>query len=133
MLVKLSSSALKQTRWHEYGVRFLLGELATVVAAIVSARFGVAVGGLFLALPAILCANATLIESHERLAKEKPVSAGGDADNKPQRWMLRAQASEASASQRSPLSSTSWYRQALAARSPPPSWPGPWFRCRRGV
>lgn len=71
MLVKLSSSTLKQTRWYEYGVRFLLGGLATVLAGIVGAGFGVSVGGLFLALPAIFCASATLIESHERRAKEK--------------------------------------------------------------
>ncbi|MGW1424453.1 hypothetical protein ACWAT4_30500 [Bradyrhizobium manausense] len=71
MPVKLSSSALKQTRWYEYGVRFLLGGAATVFAGFVSARGGVAIGGLFLALPAIFCASATLIESHERRAKEK--------------------------------------------------------------
>jgi hypothetical protein len=71
MLVKLSLSALKQTRWYEYGVRFLLGGLATVFAGLVGASFGVSVGGLFLALPAIFCASATLIESHERRAKEK--------------------------------------------------------------
>jgi len=71
MLVKLSASALKQTRWYEYGVRFLLGGLATVLAGIASTRFGVAVGGLFLALPAVFCASATLIESHARRAKEK--------------------------------------------------------------
>lgn len=76
MLVKLSSSALRQTRWYEYGVRFLLGGLATVFAGVVSARFGVAIGGLFLALPAILCASATLIESHERRAKEKAGLSG---------------------------------------------------------
>lgn len=76
MLVKLSPSALKQTRWYEYGVRFLLGGLATVIAGIVGARFGVSVGGLFLALPAIFCASATLIESHERRAKEKAGLSG---------------------------------------------------------
>ena len=76
MLVKLSSSALKQTRWYEYGVRFLLGGLATVVAGLVGAGFGVSVGGLFLALPAIFCASATLIESHERRAKEKAGLSG---------------------------------------------------------
>lgn len=76
MLVKLSSSALGQTRWYEYGVRFLLGGLATVLAGIVSARFGVSIGGLFLALPAIFCASATLIESHERRAKEKAGLSG---------------------------------------------------------
>ncbi|QAU48454.1 hypothetical protein [Bradyrhizobium guangzhouense] len=71
MLVKMSSASLKQTRWYEYGIRFLLGGLATVFAGLVSARFGVAIGGLFLALPAIFCASATLIESHERRAKGK--------------------------------------------------------------
>ncbi|WP_027529072.1 hypothetical protein [Bradyrhizobium sp. WSM3983] len=76
MLVKLSSSALRQTRWYEYGVRFLLGGLATVFAGVVSARFGVAIGGLFLALPAIFCASATLIESHERRTKEKAGLSG---------------------------------------------------------
>ena len=70
MLVKLSSSALKQTRCYEYRVRFLLGGLATVFAGIMGARFGAAIGGLFLALPAIFCASATLIESHARRAKE---------------------------------------------------------------
>lgn len=76
MLIRLSSSALRQTRWYEYGVRFLLGGLATVFAGVVSARFGVAVGGLFLALPAIFCASATLIESHERRTKEKAGFSG---------------------------------------------------------
>ncbi|MET4387467.1 ABC-type sulfate transport system permease component [Bradyrhizobium sp. F1.4.3] len=71
MLVKLSSSALKQTHWYEYGVRFVRGGLATVLAGIVGARFGVSTGGLFLALPVILCASAILIESHERRVKEK--------------------------------------------------------------
>ena len=76
MLVKLSSSGLKQTHWYEYGVRFLLGGLATVFTGVMGARLGVAVGGLFLALPAIFCASATLIESHERRAKEKAGLSG---------------------------------------------------------
>lgn len=76
MLVKLSSSSLKRTRWYEYGVRFLLGGLATALAGLVSAGFGVTVGGLFLALPAIFCASATLIESHERRRKEKAGLSG---------------------------------------------------------
>lgn len=76
MLIKLSPSSLKRTRWYEYGVRFLLGGLATVFAGLVGARFGVTVGGLFLALPAIFCASATLIESHERRRKEKAGLSG---------------------------------------------------------
>ncbi|KJC47001.1 hypothetical protein UB31_19655 [Bradyrhizobium sp. LTSP849] len=76
MLVKLSLSTLKQTHWYEFGVRFVLGGLATVLAGIVGACFGVSAGGLFLALPAIFCASATLIESHERRAKEKAGLSG---------------------------------------------------------
>lgn len=76
MPIKLSSSALKQTHWYEYAVRFTLGGLATVAAGLIGSRFGVSVGGLFLALPAIFCASATLIESHERRAKEKAGLSG---------------------------------------------------------
>ncbi|MEZ2140768.1 hypothetical protein AAE026_00465 [Bradyrhizobium sp. DN5] len=76
MLVKLSSSALKQTHWYEYAVRFVLGGLATVAAGLIGSHFGVAIGGLFLALPAIFCASATLIERHERRAKEKAGLSG---------------------------------------------------------
>ncbi|MGY4435291.1 hypothetical protein ACVWWO_007768 [Bradyrhizobium sp. F1.13.1] len=76
MPVKLSLSALKQTRWYEYGIRFLLGGLATVLTGVLGARFGVSVGGLFLALPAIFCASATLVESHERRTKEKAGLSG---------------------------------------------------------
>ena len=76
MPVKLSFAALKQTRWYEYGIRFLLGGLATVLTGVLGARFGVSVGGLFLALPAIFCASATLVESHERRTKEKAGLSG---------------------------------------------------------
>ena len=76
MPVKLSSSALKQTLWYEYAVRFVLGGVATVAAGLIGSRFGVSVGGLFLALPAIFCASATLIESHERRAKEQAGLSG---------------------------------------------------------
>lgn len=71
MPIKLSSSALKQTHWYEYAVRFALGGLATVATGLIGSHFGISVGGLFLALPAIFCASATLVESHERRAKEK--------------------------------------------------------------
>ena len=38
---------------------------------LVSSRCGASVGGLFLALPAIFCASATLIESHEIRRKKE--------------------------------------------------------------
>jgi hypothetical protein len=69
--VRLCLSALKQTCWHEYALRFVLGGAATVLTGMIGARFGASVGGLFLALPALLCASATLIDRHERLAKRR--------------------------------------------------------------
>ncbi len=70
MPVKLSLSGLKATRWYEYVVRLVLGGAATVLTGVIAKSFGTSVGGLFLALPAIFCASATLIERHERRAKE---------------------------------------------------------------
>jgi hypothetical protein len=71
MLVKLSLSSLKRIHWHDYVTRFVLGGAATAATGLISARFGPSVGGLFLALPAIFCASATLIERHERRAKQR--------------------------------------------------------------
>lgn len=65
MKVSLSFSSLSNSRWYEYVVRFLLGGVATVFTGLVSQQFGPAVGGMFLAMPAIFCASATLIERHE--------------------------------------------------------------------
>ena len=58
MIVKLSFSSLKSGQWYEYIVRFLLGGAATVTTGLISSRYGPAVGGLFLALPAIFCARS---------------------------------------------------------------------------
>jgi hypothetical protein len=71
MIVKVSFSSLKNGRWYEYLVRFFLGGAATVLTGIISTSFGASVGGLFLALPAIFCASATLIEKHEQRRKRE--------------------------------------------------------------
>lgn len=71
MIVQFKPSALRQTRWYEYLVRFVLGGAMTVVAGLIAARFGPVTGGLFLAFPAIFPASATLIEKHVRERKEK--------------------------------------------------------------
>jgi Protein of unknown function (DUF3147) len=63
--ISLSPSSLKEGRWYEYLVRFALGGAATVFTGLISSRCGASIGGLFLALPAIFCASATLIEKHE--------------------------------------------------------------------
>jgi Protein of unknown function (DUF3147) len=77
MLVRVSTSSLKEGRWYEYVVRFVLGGTATVFTGLMSSWFGPSVGGLFLALPAIFCASATLIEDHEIRRKRKKGHDGG--------------------------------------------------------
>jgi hypothetical protein len=70
MRIKADLSALAQTKWHDYAVRFLFGGFITALAGIIAKKFGPGIGGLFLAFPAILPASATLIEKHEREKKE---------------------------------------------------------------
>jgi hypothetical protein len=70
MQIQVDPSALGQTKWHEYAVRFLFGGLITAAAAIIAKKFGPSVAGLFLAFPAIFPASATLIEKHEKQKKE---------------------------------------------------------------
>jgi hypothetical protein len=71
MIVRLNLSALSETRWSEYLIRFALGGAMTVLAGLIADRFGPIVGGLFLAFPAIFPASAPLIEKHVRKRKEK--------------------------------------------------------------
>ena len=63
--IRISFSSLREGRWYKYLVRFALGGVATVLTGLISSRYGASVGGLFLALPVIFCASATLIEKHE--------------------------------------------------------------------
>ena len=74
--IRFSPSSLKEGRWYEYLIRFALGGAATVFTGLVSSRYGAFIGGLFLALPAIFCATATLIEKHEIRRKSEAGLAG---------------------------------------------------------
>ena len=76
MIVHAKFSALGESRWYEYLVRFVLGGLTTVVAGVVADLYGPQMGGLFLAFPTIFCASATLIEKHERQRKKERGVAG---------------------------------------------------------
>lgn len=71
MKIRIDSSALHDAKWYEYAVRFLFGGAVTVLAGLIAAKFGPAVGGLFLAFPAIFPASATLIEEHEEKKKTR--------------------------------------------------------------
>jgi Protein of unknown function (DUF3147) len=79
MKIHFDSTALRETKWYEYAVRFLFGGLITAIAGIIAGRLGPAIGGLFLAFPAIFPASATLIEKHE---VEKAQRGHGSADPK---------------------------------------------------
>lgn len=57
-------------------IRFALGSATTVFAGFVSSRYGASIGRLFLGLPAILCASATLIETQEIRRKREAGLAG---------------------------------------------------------
>src|ERR1700722_12232467 len=71
MIIRVDASGLKQTKWHEYALRFVAGGIVTVLAGMIARRWGPGIGGLFLAFPAIFPASATLIEKHERQRKQK--------------------------------------------------------------
>jgi hypothetical protein len=74
--IRFSASSLKEGRWYEYLIRFALGGAATVFTGLISSRHGAFIGGLFLALPAIFCASATLIEKHEIRRKREAGLSG---------------------------------------------------------
>ncbi len=71
MTIKVDPSGLKETKSHEYALRFVAGGIVTVFAGIIGRKWGPGIGGLFLAFPAIFPASATLIEKHQRQRKQK--------------------------------------------------------------
>ena len=71
MNIHIDPSALRETKWYQYAVRFLFGGIVTAIAGIIAKKFGPVIGGLFLAFPAIFPASATLIEKHEEEKKEQ--------------------------------------------------------------
>lgn len=71
MKISVDPTVLKEARWYQIVVRFCIGGLITAATGLIAKRFGPAVGGLFLAFPAIFPASATLIEKHEREEKEQ--------------------------------------------------------------
>jgi Protein of unknown function (DUF3147) len=68
----LNADALRETAPPEYAVRFLFGGAMTAIAGLIAHACGPAVGGLFLAFPAILPASLTLVARHG--GREKAVS-----------------------------------------------------------
>lgn len=79
MRIRINASAIRETSWSQLAIRFCIGGLITAATGLIAKRFGPAVGGLFLAFPAIFPASATLIEKHEKQEKHE---AGLQADTR---------------------------------------------------
>jgi hypothetical protein len=60
-----SFAQLKATKPHEYVLRFCFGGMVAVFASLMGHAHGPAVGGLFLAFPALLPAALTLVKQHD--------------------------------------------------------------------
>ncbi len=71
MNIRLNPSAVKQTRWYEYLIRFVFGGLITVAAGLIAKKYGLVIGGLFLAFPSIFPASVTLVQKHKERKEEQ--------------------------------------------------------------
>ncbi len=71
MTIRFDFSALRKTKWYEFGIRFLFGGAITVITGLLAKGYGPVFGGLFLAFPAIFPASVTLVERHERGKKQR--------------------------------------------------------------
>jgi hypothetical protein len=76
VLIQIDVSALKRSKWHEYAVRFFFGGTITAVAGLIAKHYGPAVGGIFLAFPAIFPASVTLCQQKEVEKKQQKGLAG---------------------------------------------------------
>src|SRR6478735_3837649 len=65
MRIGLNRSALRKLRPAELAWRFVLGGAITTAAGLIAELYGPAIGGLFLAFPAILPASLTLVAKHQ--------------------------------------------------------------------
>ena len=64
MRVRVRLVGIRETKAHEYLVRFFVGGLITVAAGLIAEIYGPVIGGLFLAFPSILPASITLVQRH---------------------------------------------------------------------
>jgi len=71
MNISFNLGALAKAKWYECLVPFAFGGAITVAAGILAKYFGPVFGGLFLAIPAIFPASATLVGKHETDRKKK--------------------------------------------------------------
>lgn len=70
-MVQARLAAIKGIKPREWAVRFVFGGATCVLAGLIANRWGAAIGGLFLAFPAIFPAGASLVEAHEQMHKAR--------------------------------------------------------------
>lgn len=71
LIPTVNLGALRQGRWYQFVLRFVLGGIVTACTGLVAQHWGPVVGGLFLSFPAIFPASATLLEQHQREKKRR--------------------------------------------------------------
>ncbi|WP_198168503.1 DUF3147 family protein [Herbidospora yilanensis] len=64
--IRLHPSRLRSLSVRGLAVRFAVGALIFVVAGLIADRWGPVVGGIFLAVPAVVAAALALVEARER-------------------------------------------------------------------
>lgn len=69
-------SAVRKLKFHEHAIRFVFGGVVSVLASLVAREYGPAIGGLFLAFPAILPATLTLVKTHDGRKKARDDARG---------------------------------------------------------
>jgi hypothetical protein len=62
---RASPGKLRRVAAWEYALRFAAGGAITAITGLIAKRWGPAIGGLFLAFPAILPASLTLVKQHD--------------------------------------------------------------------
>ena len=65
MKPQIDPEGLGKAELWEYLVRFGFGGAVTACTGLIAQRYGPAIGGIFLAFPAILPASLTLVERHD--------------------------------------------------------------------
>ena len=75
MLIGINVAKLREGKPTEYLTRFLFGGIVTVIATLISTRYGPILGGLFLAFPGIFAPGLSMTETH---AIERKAAAGAN-------------------------------------------------------
>ncbi len=71
MNISVNFAALREAKWYQFALRFCFGGAICVLAGVIAEKYGPAVGGLFLAFPAIFPASATLLENEQKEKKQR--------------------------------------------------------------